>query len=649
MSGLIHLATGWKKGPTLLPIAFILLFSNHSKAQQSIFLSPFGNKTFYKKRTSEKDFSFSTTPDFSIEYARLGDNTFARFTEMNQKSILEEVSANEKMLSASGYYVKKENQYEQISTAGNSVKRDSAWTSDDPEKKVPLACKTIRSEQPFNGIQNCEVLTVTKKGDGVNIKEVYVEGYGLVVLVKNGVIYTQIMSPFDLKKDMMTTLGYTDPMACLLVNETNYNYFVQHYQKLWAVYDSTMRKTTLNEQEFARLTLETETFLRSLSANFYKHFGTASGFGDPAKNFMHYCYTLLTARNFSSIDTTLPVHRQARLSAARLQTYMDNGFDFLDFGRIGGYGNKRLHDRNYCQVINFMAKALNMPEFRFPFSTAEIDLVHRYAAAGRQIEKDNTERWPLVNQSWLLTMMGLAVSKNMEGEAAADPNTRERNLSTGCKYANEFLGWVIELRNRKDTSLDQVTSSEIDFLLTMLEQDKTGTPSASDKWSCFMNFKKYRPAMAAFNLAAKDYSVWGYRNPMIVEMAKALNNTDEVVETIKNGYKDSKPTEKALVFLELNRQDAALEIIKSETSDYLYYFCDEVEGLKVLRKAKALNQMKIIEFFYNEITSSYNLNKVPKNSYNRDTYDQMVKLSAITGELGNAELSQKLYNYYTKM
>lgn len=649
MSGLIHLATGWKKGPTLLPIAFILLFSNHSKAQQSIFLSPFGNKTFYKKRTSEKDFSFSTTPDFSIEYARLGDNTFARFTEMNQKSILEEVSANEKMLSASGYYVKKENQYEQISTAGNSVKRDSAWTSDDPEKKVPLACKTIRSEQPFNGIQNCEVLTVTKKGDGVNIKEVYVEGYGLVVLVKNGVIYTQIMSPFDLKKDMMTTLGYTDPMACLLVNETNYNYFVQHYQKLWAVYDSTMRKTTLNEQEFARLTLETETFLRSLSANFYKHFGTASGFGDPAKNFMHYCYTLLTARNFSSIDTTLPVHRQARLSAARLQTYMDNGFDFLDFGRIGGYGNKRLHDRNYCQVINFMAKALNMPEFRFPFSTAEIDLVHRYAAAGRQIEKDNTERWPLVNQSWLLTMMGLAVSKNMEGEAAADPNTRERNLSTGCKYANEFLGWVIELRNRKDTSLDQVTSSEIDFLLTMLEQDKTGTPSASDKWSCFMNFKKYRPAMAAFNLAAKDYSVWGYRNPMIVEMAKALNNTDEVVETIKNGYKDSKPTEKALVFLELNRQDAALEIIKSETSDYLYYFCDEVEGLKVLRKAKALNQMKIIDFLYNEITSSYNLNKVPKNSYNRDTYDQMVKLSAITGELGNAELSQKLYNYYTKM
>ena len=155
--------------------------------------------------------------------------------------------------------------------------------------------------------------------------------------------------------------------------------------------------------------------------------------------------------------------------------------------------------------------------------------------------------------------------------------------------------------------------------------------------------------MAAFTLAAKDYSVWGYRNPMIVEMAKALNNTDEVVETIKNGYKDSKPTEKALVFLELNRQDAALEIIKAETSDYLYYFCDEVEGLKVLRKARVLNQMKIIEFFYNEITSTYNLNKVPKNSYNRDTYDQMVKLSAITGELGNAELSQKLYNYYTKM
>lgn len=649
MSGLFHLAEGWKKGPTLLPIVFILLFSYHSKAQQSIFLSPFGNKSFYKKRTGEKDFSFSNTYDFSVEYARLGDNTFARFTEWDQKTTFEEVWANEKMLSASGYFVKKGNQYEQISTTGNMVKRDSSWTCEDPEKKVPLACKTIRSEQPFNGIQNREVLTVIKKGEGINIKEVYVEGYGLVVLVKNGVIYTQIMSPFDLKKDMMTTLGYTDPNACLLVNETNYNYFIQHYQKLWAAYDSTMRKTTMNEQEFARLTLETETFLRSLSANFYKHFGTASGFGDPANNFIHYCFTLLTARNFNSIDTTLLVHRQARLRAARLQTYMDNGFDYIDFGRIGGYGNKRLHDRNYCKVFNFMAKALIMPEFRYPFSTAEIDLVHRYAAAGRQIEKDNQERWPLVNQSWLLTMMGLAVSKNMEGEAADDPNTRERNLSAGCKYANEFLGWVIELLNRKDTSLDQVTSSEIDFLLTMLEQDKTGTPSASDKWSCFMNFKKYRPAMAAFTLAAKEYSVWGYRNPMIVEMAKALNNTDEVVETIKNGHKDSKPTEKALVFLDLNRQDAVLEIIKAETSDYLYYFCDEVEGLKVLRKAKALNQMKVIEFFYNEITSTYNLNKVPKNSYNRDTYDQMVKLSAITGELGNAELSQKLYNYYTKM
>jgi hypothetical protein len=211
------------------------------------------------------------------------------------------------------------------------------------------------------------------------------------------------------------------------------------------------------------------------------------------------------------------------------------------------------------------------------------------------------------------------------------------------------LGWVIELRNRKDTSLDKVTPSEIDFLLKMLEQDKTGTPSASDKWSCFMNFKKYEAAMVAFKAAAKDFSIWGYRDYLIVEMAKALNNTDEVVDLIKNGHKDSYPTDKAIAFLELNRPEAALDIIKAQTPDFLYYFCDEVGGLKVLRKAKSLNQMKVIEFFYNEITSTYNLNKVPKNSYNRDTYDQMVKLSSITGELGNAELSQKLYNYYTKM
>jgi hypothetical protein len=617
-------------------------------AQQSIYISPFGNKTWFKKRTSEKDFSFSTTYDFSIEYARLGDNTFARFTEGDQKTTLEEVWVDENSMSASNYYVKKGAEYELIASWGNMVKRDSAWTYEDPEKKVQLSCKAVKTQQPFNGIQNREVFTVTKKGEGINIKEVYIEGYGLVVFVKNGAIYTQMMSPFDLKKDMMATLGYTDPMACLLVNETNYNYFEQYYQKLWATYDSTLRKTTLNEEEFAKLTMETEAFLRSLSASFYKHFGNTSGFGDPAKHFMNYCFTLLTARNFNSMDTTLLVHKQARLRAARLQTYMDNGLDYIDFDRIGGYGNKRLHDRNYCQVFNFMAKTIISPDFVYPFSIQELSLVHQYAEAARQIKKED-ERWILVNQSWLLTMMGLAIAKNREGEAAADPNTRERSLSAGCKYANEFLGWVIELRNRKDTSLDKVTSPEIDFLLNMLEQDKTGTPSASDKWSCFMNFKRYPAAMVSFKTATKDYSLWGYRDYLIVEMAKALNNTDEVVELIKTGHKDSYPTDKAIVFLELNRPDAALDIIKAQTPDLLYYFCDEVGGLKVLRKAKALNQMKLLEFFYQEITSTYNLNKVPKNSYNRDTYEQMVKLSSITGELGNAELSQKLYNYYTKM
>jgi hypothetical protein len=390
--------------------------------------------------------------------------------------------------------------------------------------------------------------------------------------------------------------------------------------------------------------------LRSLSANFYKHFGTTSDFNDVTRNLISYSFTLLTARNFVSLDTTRLVHQQLRLRAARLQTYMDNGLDQIDFSFIGGYGNKRLHDKNYCQVFNFLAKTLISPEFVYPFSLEELELVHHYAGDGRQKSKNDPELFQYANQAWLLTMMGLAVAKNEEGRLATDPGIKERSLSSSCKYANEFLGWVIELRNRKDTSLNKVSPAEIELLLNMLENDKTDTPSYFDKWLCFMNFKKYNAAWKVFGPAAKDFSFWSYKQELIAEMAIGLNNTDEVVEEIKKGHSDYSPTDKAIVFLFLNRPEAALGFIQTWDHPKLTYFCDESDGLKVLRMAKTKNQQKILEFFYQEIVNTLpNLDKVPKKNYNNDLYEQMVKLSSITEELGNNELSHKLYNYYTKM
>ena len=61
-----------------LALALVCSFGADCLAIDPLFISPFGNSSYYKKRTSEKDFSFSPEFDFSMQHIRLGADELRR-------------------------------------------------------------------------------------------------------------------------------------------------------------------------------------------------------------------------------------------------------------------------------------------------------------------------------------------------------------------------------------------------------------------------------------------------------------------------------------------------------------------------------------------------------------------------------------------
>lgn len=221
---------------TGMVVCFLSICSISCLANDDIFISPYGNMNYYKKRTSEKDFSAGTDYDFSIQFARINDQSYLRTTTWKNKTIFEKVILNEGKFFTDGYYVKTSQGLTRNENAGFTYQKADPianYTSKDPETGIELTCSSRLYDTLFTGVLPRQALTVIKKGKGITIKEVFIEGYGLTILVINGVIYTQILGDYDIKKDMMSTLNYSDPMACVLVNQTN---MIFHSNKLSELY-----------------------------------------------------------------------------------------------------------------------------------------------------------------------------------------------------------------------------------------------------------------------------------------------------------------------------------------------------------------------------------------------------------------------------
>lgn len=215
----------------------------------------------------------------------------------------------------------------------------------------------------------------------------------------------------------------------------------------------------------------------------------------------------------------------------------------------------------------------------------------------------------------------------------------------------------MENKGRKETE-DLILDKEIEKELVKIIDEIGFTDNATDTpdmlWLLMCHLKEYDLAFKWFKIALPNHTYMYSDNnlPNLSAMAAALNNTAEVLDLIaKNRVSNEKPAtaEKSLAYLALQSPQAAIDLIKNVRWGTLEFFADEVAGQKVLRAAFKNKQQLLLDFFYNEITSNFNLTKTPKKQYNPETYERLILFSHLTEEFGNTDLSHKLYEYYQAM
>lgn len=638
-----------------LTLALVCSFGADCLAIDPLFISPFGNSSYYKKRTSEKDFSFSPEFDFNMQHIRLGADELLRISTWKNKSSLERLVTTKNKLTSIDYYLTSNGQTRLLSTDGRVMANgiSTEWMCKDPETGVELQCSSRLSDTVFAGVQKRGLLTVLKKGKGLNIKEVYIEGFGLMVLVINNTIYTQLMGDYDVKKDMMTTLGYTDPMACLLVNETNHEFIKGKMKELFDNALTLTKTGRASENSIRAALLKDELKQRVLSATMTRVF-SGTEYATYTEKYISYSYSLLSGITLSSLQTdTKEEEKPMLLNAHQQRLYMLPGVDFLDNKFLTGDAWVK-QQQNYCRSIQQLVIAMTDSLHRHPFYEKELIYLNDLNNEAIKNTWKDHPREKLVKYNQFLLEWILALTYNELATKATEPYYTNAYLKNSFKYAYSSLRNHVENKGNEDLSLTKDIEQELVIII-----DKTGhTPNATagldDLWILMCHLKDYSRAFDWFKTALPGYSIMysDYYLPELNAMAIALNNKAEVLDLIaKNRVSNEKPatTEKSLAYLALQNPQAAIDLIKNVQWGTLEFFADEVAGQKVLRAAFNNKQQMLLDFFYNEITSNYNLSKTPKKQYNPETYERLILFSHLTEEFGNTDLSHKLYDYYQAM
>ncbi|HRG24005.1 MAG TPA: hypothetical protein PLL23_06425 [Chitinophagaceae bacterium] len=641
-----------------LALALVCSIGPDCLANDPVYISPFGNNSYYKKRSSEKDFSFSPDYDFSMQFIRLGTDEFLRITNWKNKRSTERLVTSKNKLSSEDYYLNSNGQTRLLKKGGVILAYRAAveWMYNDSETGIALQCSSRLSDTVFTGVQKRGLLTVLKKGKGLNIKEVYIEGFGLMILVINNTIYTQLMGDYDVKKDMMTTLGYTDPMGCLLVNETNHDFFKGKMKELFDHALTQTKTGRASESSIQASLLKDELKQRVLSATMTRVF-SGTDYASYTEKYIAYSYSLLAGITLSSLQTeTKEEEKPLLLNAHHQRLFMSPGVDFLDNKFLTGDAWVK-QQQNYCRSIQQLAIAMTDSQRRHPFYEQELlylDYLNNEAL--KDTWKDHP-REKLVKFNQFLLEWVLALSYHNLAAQTTEPDYKNAYTKNSFKYAYNSLRNHVENKGRKETE-DLILDKEIEKELVKIIDEIGFTDNATDTpdmlWLLMCHLKEYDLAFKWFKIALPNHTYMYSDNnlPNLSAMAAALNNTAEVLDLIaKNRVSNEKPAtaEKSLAYLALQSPQAAIDLIKNVRWGTLEFFADEVAGQKVLRAAFKNKQQLLLDFFYNEITSNFNLTKTPKKQYNPETYERLILFSHLTEEFGNTDLSHKLYEYYQAM
>lgn len=628
-------------------------------ANEVDFFSPYGTTSWYKKRTSDKDFSYSPDPDFSLQVAPLGGNSYLLTSQWKNKTFIEKLTLNNGRFIAEERFLKTNGSFRKLNEKGFVIadkNENAVWNYKDPETGIELSCSNRSGDTAFNGMQKLSTLTIQKKGKGLNIKEVYIEGYGLCVLVVNGVVYTQLLGGYDVKKDMMSTLGYTDPMACLLVNEENSNFYKEKIEALIKKCDELSARGRISTSPVREEWQKMEQQLRVLCASMNRCFkGTDNE--SFTKKTIAYAYTLFCGLSLSNLQQETRNDEQALLQQAhRMRLYMLPDIDFFGSGFLQSDDWIKTQ-LNYCRSIKGLVFSLSDSLLQHPWQMEEQEYL--YALNSKLLKNTwaGHVREKMVKSNLFLQECLLAIAYNELAGNTTEAYYKNNYEGKSSSFAYSGLRTLAENQDSIANDINTLPQSTKTALLTIL--DKTGAgPNAKEPpdnlWLLMCKLNEYTRAFSYFKTALPDYSNMysGYNLPRLKAMAKALNNADEVVDLIaRYRVSNEKPETgyKALAFLALDKPDAAIRLIKEVKWGALEFFVDENPGQKVLNYAFANKQQTVLDFFYNEITTAYNLNKTPKKQYNPDKYDQLKILSHLTEKFGNKDLADKIYDYYMAM
>lgn len=638
-----------------LVISLIFVFGSDCLANNPLFISPFGNSCYYKKRISEKDFSFSPEYDFSLQHMRLGPEEFIRVSTWKNKRNTERLLTVKNKLTSEEYYLTANGQTRQLNSGSRVLasEADIEWVYTDPETGIELKCSSHAGDTIFSGVQKRGIVTVLKKGKGLNIKEVYIEGFGLMVLVINSTIYTQLLGDYDVKKDMMTTLGYTDPMACLLVNETNQEFFKGKMKELFDHALSLTKTGRASENSIRAALLKDELKQRVLSASMTRVF-SGTDYASYTEKIIAYSYSLLSGITLNSLqDDTKEEEKTLLLNANQQRLFMLPSVDFLDNQFLTGDAWVK-QQQNFCRSIQQLVFAMTDTLTRHPFYDRELLYLEGLNNEALKNTWKDHPREKLVKYNQFLLEWILALTYNEMAAKSAEPYYKSAYIKNSFKYAYSSLRNHVENKGNDDLSLTADIKQELVTIIDQTGHTPDATAGPDDLWILMCHLKDYARAFDWFKTALPGYTIMysDYYLPELNAMATSLNNKTEVVNLIAgNRVSNEKAatTEKSLAYLALQSPQAAIDLIKNVKWGTLDFFADEVAGQKVLKAAFNNKQQPLLDFFYNEITGSYNLSKTPKKQYNQETYDRLIIFSKLTEEFGNYDLSHKIYEYYQAM
>lgn len=641
-------------------VAIVLIagFGFDSLATDPLYVSPFGNSSYYKKRSSEKDFSFSPGYDFSMQYIRLGSDDMLRVSNWPDKTSTERLATVNNKLSSGEFYLTSKGQTRLLLKEGRilATRTMAAWTCPDPETGIELRCSALLTDTVFAGVQKRGKLTVLKKGKGLAIKEVYLEGFGLMVLVINNVIYTQVLSDYDVKKDMMASLGYTDPMACLLVNDANQEFFKGRMKELFDHGLNLSRTGRTSDPAIQAALLQDEMKLRSLAAAMTRVFA-GTDYAAYSEKYISYSYSLLSGITLASLQTdTKDAERPLIVNAHHQRLFMLPGVDFIDNKFLSGDAWVK-QQQNYCRSIQQLVFAMTDSLHRHPFYDRE--LIYLYELNNEALKttwKDHPrEKLAQVNQFLLEWILALTY-RDMAAQAT-EPYYKNAYTKKSLDFAYSSLRNHAENKSRKggeELVLDKESETQLVSIIQETGGSSNAAVGADNLWLLMCRLQHYDKAFQWFKTALPDYSIM-YSEiylPELKAMASSLNNAELVCDLIagsRPGNEQPETARKALVFLYLDKPERAIELVKNVKWGSLDFFDDENYGQKLLRTAHKNKQQVLLDFFYAEITGYYNLSKTPKKQYNPDTYERLVLFSKLTEEFGNYDLSHKLYEYYQAM